>query len=187
MRKGFTLTECMVAGAIFCVTALALLQGIPMVNRIATENAQLLAADAVAWDAAWKTFNVPNGNLPNNYNLNAVTADYTALKVDNEGNAAWPSDGGVKKYALGEEAAPELWNQENPALLMIAVSPIPTTNDVVLAGKMGLVMHNEEFPQQKRIWVDVEWGPSTKRMRLSNYHTLYVDQSGRSRIPWEVQ
>ncbi len=57
MRRGFSLVECAIAAALLSISALALLKGIPVATRIATENAQVLAADAVAWDAVWKTFN----------------------------------------------------------------------------------------------------------------------------------
>lgn len=63
MRRGFSLVECAIAAALLSISALALLKGIPVATRIATENAQLLAADAVAWDAVWKTFNEDYGDI----------------------------------------------------------------------------------------------------------------------------
>lgn len=57
MRKGFTLVECMLASAILGVACLVLFEGVGVCTRIAHENAQLLAAEAIAWDAAWKRFN----------------------------------------------------------------------------------------------------------------------------------
>jgi prepilin-type N-terminal cleavage/methylation domain-containing protein len=186
MRKGFTLAECMVAGAVLCLLSLALLQGIPMVTRIANENAQLLAADSLAWDAAWKTFNVPYANLPE-YNTSALTTDRTALNCNVSTKKTTWTRSSCTVYELPKSAAPDLWIENSPALLMIAIAKTPETNDVVLTDKMGLEAHNEEFPQHKRIWVDVEWGADENRHRLSDYHTLFVDRSGRSRIPWEVQ
>ena len=57
MRKGFTLVECMLATSIICLLTLVLFEGVIMSTRIAHENADLLAAEAVAWDAVWKRFN----------------------------------------------------------------------------------------------------------------------------------
>lgn len=59
MRKGFSLIECTMAGAILCFSAIALMQGIAILTRVAHENAQILAADSLAWDVIWKTFNEP--------------------------------------------------------------------------------------------------------------------------------
>jgi len=63
MRKGFTLVECMLASAILGFAATMLFQGVGVFSRIAHENAQLLVAEAIAWDAAWKRFNESYANL----------------------------------------------------------------------------------------------------------------------------
>ena len=47
----------MLASAIFGFMVLALFEGVIVATRIAHENAELLAAEAVAWDATWKCFN----------------------------------------------------------------------------------------------------------------------------------
>ena len=57
MRQGFTLIECALAGAIIGLLSLVLLEGVIVSTRIARENSQLLQAEAIAWDAAWKRFN----------------------------------------------------------------------------------------------------------------------------------
>ena len=56
-RKGMTLIEVMLAGAITVLFTLALMEGLIVAAKISNENAQLLAADAYAWDMAWKWFN----------------------------------------------------------------------------------------------------------------------------------
>ena len=56
-RRGATLVEVMLAGAIVTLLSLALFEGIAVASRIAHENAELLSAEAVAWDAVWKKFN----------------------------------------------------------------------------------------------------------------------------------
>ena len=188
MHKGFTLTECIVTTAIIMMLVVCgFLNGIPMATRIATENAQLLAADSLAWDAIWKTFNVPYDSLPTEYNKNALTSDRTGFSRNASTDKTTWTTGSVTTYEVPKSAAPELWLDGKPAILMIAVALIPMTNDVLLTSKMGLSEHTSDFPQQKRIYADVEWGAEGKRMRLSDYHTLFIDRSGQDRIPWEVQ
>ena len=94
MRKGFTLVECAVAGALLAALALVFLQGIGVATRIAEENARLLAADSVAWDAVWKTFN----------------EDYDSIAVGS--NTVW----------LSESAAPQLYVEGSKAQLTIVVT-----------------------------------------------------------------
>lgn len=53
-RRGVTLVEVMLAGAILSLLALSLFEGIGVANRITVENAEYLAADAVAFDLAYK-------------------------------------------------------------------------------------------------------------------------------------
>ena len=196
MHKGFTLTECLMTTAILLVLVVCgFLNGIPMATKIATENAQLLAADSLAWDAIWKTFNVPYENLPANqktltsgYNVDALTSDRSALAFNGAtSKATWSSNSKCTTYELPKSAAPELWIDGSPAILLVAVALVPNTNDVLLLNKMQMSEHSDDFPRQKRIYADVEWGPKDKRMRLSDYHTLFVDRSGRDRVPWEVQ
>ncbi len=56
-RGGVTLVEVLLAGAIIMVATLALFEGITVANRIARENSDYLAAEAIVWDAVWKRFN----------------------------------------------------------------------------------------------------------------------------------
>lgn len=63
MRRGFTLVECMLAASIFCLLTLVLFEGVILSTRIAHENSDLLAAEAVVWDAVWKRFNEDFGQL----------------------------------------------------------------------------------------------------------------------------
>ena len=98
MRKGFTLLECMLAGSLLCLLAVAFLKGIAVTSRIAHENAQVLAADGVVWDAIWKKFN----------------EDYDNLRV----KAA------ADEEELTEAAAPELYFADSPAILSVRVSAV---------------------------------------------------------------
>ncbi len=56
-RPGVTLVEVMLAGSIAVLMTLALMEGLIVAAKISNENSQLLAADAYAWDTAWKWFN----------------------------------------------------------------------------------------------------------------------------------
>ena len=56
-KRGVTLIEVMLAGAILTLLSLALFNGISVATSIAHENAELLSAEAVVWDAVWKRFN----------------------------------------------------------------------------------------------------------------------------------
>lgn len=98
MRRGFTLVECMVAGAIFCLLSVAFLKGIGVTSRIAHENAQVLAADGIVWDAVWKKFN----------------EDYDSLRVKSAAD----------EEELSKSAAPELYVEGSPPVLSVRVSAV---------------------------------------------------------------
>ena len=100
MRRGFTLLECTLAGALLCLLSVALLKGVSVATRVARENAELLAADGIVWDALWTAF---NGN-------------YERL-----GKMATASGG----LALSEAAAPDLYNEDFKPLLKVWVSDVP--------------------------------------------------------------
>lgn len=53
-RRGVTLVEIMVAGAILALLSIALFNGAGLAARLAQENAEFLAADAFAFDLALK-------------------------------------------------------------------------------------------------------------------------------------
>ena len=59
-RGGFTLVEVMLAGVIAVLMTLALMEGLIVSAKISHENAELLAADAFAWDTAWRWLNKKN-------------------------------------------------------------------------------------------------------------------------------
>jgi len=99
MRKGFTLVECMLASAILGFAATMLFQGVGVFSRIAHENAQLLVAEAIAWDAAWKRFNESYDNLT-----------YEP--------ASWKD--------LTEKAAPALYGYDESPKIKIEVQPMAT-------------------------------------------------------------
>ena len=69
-KSGVTLLEVMLASSITAVLVLVLLETLIFGARIAKENSQLLAADAYAFDVAWRLCNVAHDNLPTSANAN---------------------------------------------------------------------------------------------------------------------
>ena len=63
-RAGVTLVEVMLAGAICSLLTLSLLEGVIVATKLAHENAELLSADALAWDTAWKWLNKAYDEMP---------------------------------------------------------------------------------------------------------------------------
>ena len=62
-RQGITLVEVMLAGAIVSILMGAFLAGIVTSAKVSRENSEILAAEAYAWDTAWKWFNKRNEEL----------------------------------------------------------------------------------------------------------------------------
>ena len=62
-KRGVTLVEVMLAGALTVLLVVALMQGIIISVDICRENSELLAAEAYAWDTAWKWLNKKDENL----------------------------------------------------------------------------------------------------------------------------
>ena len=56
-KRGFTLVEVMVAGAILALLTCALLEGIIVAVKVSRDNSRHLAAEALAFDLAWLHFN----------------------------------------------------------------------------------------------------------------------------------
>lgn len=128
MRGGFTLIEVTLASSIIGLCAIALFEGVMVTTRIAHANSQLLVAEGVAWDAAWKRFNESYDNLV----LNETTG--------------WQT--------LAAAAAPELRGYDQEPRIKIDIRPM------AMAGWLENDM--------KAICVDVEWGPSASRRKLSD-------------------
>ena len=73
MRRGFTLVECMVAGAVLVLVVTAFMRALSVINRVEHENAQYLEADAIVWDAIAANFN----------------RDYDDLKAEYRADGRW--------------------------------------------------------------------------------------------------
>ena len=139
-RRGATLVEVMLAGSIAVLLTLAFMEGIAVAARIAHENSQLLAAEAFAWDTAWKWLNKP----------------YDALNAST--SARFYPDAGYETVA--SNACPMLCKELNggsPARVYVRVE--------FLSGSSALPRHGTSA-EVKRIDVDVEWGPAASRRCL---------------------
>jgi len=56
-RRGFTLIELVIAGAIIGVAAFAAVVGVVHITGFVEKRGELMAADGYCWDVAWKLFN----------------------------------------------------------------------------------------------------------------------------------
>ncbi|MBQ2630250.1 MAG: prepilin-type N-terminal cleavage/methylation domain-containing protein [Kiritimatiellae bacterium] len=141
-RGGFTLVEVMLAGAIAVLMTLALMEGIIVAAKISRENSQLLAAEAFAWDTAWKWLNKAYDDLP---------ALASGTLYDSS------SDTGM---AISEEDCPEISSAKTGSDPRIVVR-------VVLCKDAGALERHGKSLKAKRIDVDVEWGPEGDRKCLN--------------------
>lgn len=117
MRKGFTLVECMLAASIFCLMTLVLFEGVIVSTRIAHENSDLLAAEAVAWDAVWKRFN----------------EDFDRLAR------------GTVTETLGAEAAPQLARYDVAPVLRVTVGYVDEPGFAGMASDMLKISADVEW------------------------------------------
>ena len=149
-RGGFTLVEGMLAGAIAVLMTLALMEGLVVSAKISHENAELLAADAFAWDTAWKWLNKAYDELPS-------------------------QTGGVV-YDSATDTAMSITTNDCPELAAAKTGGDPrVVVRVVMCGGGSALSRHGKTVSAKRIDVDVEWGPTTSRRRLNSLST-----SGRS-------
>ena len=144
-RRGVTLVEVMLAGSIAVLLTLACLEGVIVATGLAHESAQLLAAEAYAWDTAWRWLNKPYDELNN-----STTAKF------------YPDAG---YSVVSSNDCPMLCKELNAgadAKLYVRVQ--------LLSGSEAPVRHGDSAAV-KRIDVDVEWGPPTSRRRLNSLST----------------
>lgn len=141
-RGGFTLVEVSLAGAIAVLMTLALMEGIIVAAKISRENSQLLAAEAFAWDTAWKWLNKAYDDLP------ALTAGKTYDSDVDDG------------MAISEEDCPEISSEKTGADPRVVVR-------VVMCNGAGALQRHGKTLKAKRIDVDVEWGPEGGRKCLN--------------------
>jgi len=141
-RGGFTLVEIMLAGAIAVLMTLALMEGLIVSAKISHENSELLAADAFAWDTAWKWFNKSYDELP------SQTAGVVYDSATDNAMAMTANDCPVlnSEHAGGD--------------------PRVVVRVVMCDGAGALARHGVNV-KAKRIDVDVEWGPDGSRKCLN--------------------
>ena len=147
-RGGFTLVEVMLAGAIAVLATLAIMEGLIVSAKISHENSELLAADAFAWDTAWRWLNKAYEDLP------AVAAG-TVYDVTINGASVRDRD-----LAASTNDCPELVAAKTGGDPRLVVR-------VVLCNDAGAVARHGASVKAKRIDVDVEWGPAGDRKCLN--------------------
>ena len=139
-RGGFTLVEVMLAGVIAVLMTLALMEGLIVSAKISHENAELLAADAFAWDTAWRWLNKKNED----FDRDKGSGDYSV-------------SGGAE---LTYDDCPAIYMESSRPKCYVSVSSFgeSSTNAPFRFGaKMAAT----------RIDVNVEWGPAGDRKCLS--------------------
>ena len=141
-RGGFTLVEVMLAGVIAVLMTLALMEGLIVAAKISHENSELLAADAFAWDTAWRWLNKPYEELPSQ--TSGVVYDSAT------DNAMAATTNGCPELAAAKTGG-------NPRIVV----------RVVLCDGTGSVARHGTNVKAKRIDVDVEWGPDGDRKCLN--------------------
>lgn len=147
-RGGFTLVEVMLAGAIAVLATLALMEGLIVAAKISHENSELLAADAFAWDTAWKWLNKSYDELPD-------TTIGTTYDLTIDGDFKRDSTYGVLGASTND--CPVLNRSHTGGDPRIVVRVVTCT-----------VARHGASAKAKRIDVDVEWGPAGDRKCLNN-------------------
>ncbi len=108
--RGFTLVETMLAGSILLISTLAMFEGITLATRISRENAELLQAEGVAWDAVWTVFN----------------EDYERLIDECNSKSGGVS---VRSVTLSDDVAPILARYDMAPTLSVTLTKVAVTID----------------------------------------------------------
>ena len=151
-RGGFTLVEVMLAGSIAALATLALMEGLIVAAKISHENSELLAADAFAWDTAWRWLNKSYDELPD-------TTAGTTYDLTLDGN--FKRDATYGMLGASTNDCPVLNRASTGGDPRIVVR-------VVTCDGAGTVVRHGTNVKVKRIDVDVEWGPPNGRKCLNN-------------------
>lgn len=141
-RRGITLVEVMLAGAIAVLVTLSLMEGLVVAATVSHENAQLTAAEAYAWDTAWRWLN-------KSYD-----------KLNDATTARWYPD--VNGYVISSNDCPMLCREVTGADARCYVRV--TLN----AGETAIARHGVAETESKLVEVDVAWGPADRRLRLNS-------------------
>ena len=151
-RGGFTLVEVMLAGSIAVLATLALMEGLIVAAKISHENSELLAADAFAWDTAWRWLNKSYEELPN------TTAEGTTYDLTIDGDFKRDSAHAVLGASTNDCPVLNRANTGDDPRIVVRV---------VMCDGAGAVARHGTNVRVKRIDVDVEWGPANDRKCLN--------------------
>ena len=109
-RRGMTLVEAALAGALAVLAVLGFMEGLIVSTRIAHENSELLAAEAYAWDTAWKWLNKKNDDL-------------------NQAEA-WMYYPNVNGLQVASNACPAIYREDSPAKCFVRIRKAPASEAV---------------------------------------------------------
>lgn len=151
-RAGFTLVEVLLAGVICAFMTLALMEGLIVSAKISHENAERLAADAFAWDTAWRWLNKSYDELPS------------------------VAEGTI--YDSSRDTALTIASDECPALARDKTGGDPRLVVKVSKCAAGTLRRHGLDVEAKRIDVDVEWGPANDRKCLNDLRGVGTRQYG---------
>ena len=135
--------EVTLAGAIAVLITLSLMEAIIVAAKISHENSELLAADAYAWDTAWKWLNKKWEDLP------AVTS-----------GQLYSTASSTYKIQVAADDCPVLSKAATGGEMAVAVK-------VTLKKDSSAVARNGTTCEAKLIEVDVAWGPAGDRKSLN--------------------
>lgn len=148
-RRGVTLVEVMIAGMLLSFLAIILFEGAAFSARLAKKNAEYLAADAFAFDLAWKRFHEDYAKLkamiPSGRSSVAIveTISSTAVPALVPGTAATT---GTRTSGTNANGG----------------SPTATTTIAWAKNRNG-----SNDTTALALTVDVEWGPANDRRHRS--------------------
>ena len=139
-KRGVTLVEVMLAGAITAMLALAVMQGVIVSAKICHENSELLAAEAYAWDTAWKWLNKKDEEIDDSLSSTSEMTFY-------------PNANG---FEVTSNACPVIHRDGvgGAARCYVSVRNVEWTS-------------GDDTVRAKRIDVDVEWGAPGDRRCLN--------------------
>ena len=141
-RRGVTLVEVMLAGALSTILMVAFLSGICMSARVSRENSEILAAEAYAWDTAWKWLNKKDDDLN-----------------DSDAAAFYPNANASSWETIASNECPVIYYAGAPARCVVRVQG----QRLAQTGTRTAIL--------KQIDVNVEWGAAGSRHRLNSVGT----------------
>ena len=138
----------MLAGAIAGLATLALMEGLIVAAKISRENSELLAADAIAWDTAWRML---------------VDEKYKNLEKELKDSGVWEYGELHRDYpakTVGQADCPVLYNDNAETLCRVRT---------ILCDASGFPAATASDGKTVCICVNLEWGGDGHRRSLNGF------------------